>query len=105
MKTFFVRVEAKIGPEARIAIESPTRILGYYQRLGVTARDKEELVKLVKDFVEKDFGATVVEIGDFCVPDFDAADADIKDICGNTSRIGIWYHSGHAFFDDDEDGT
>jgi hypothetical protein len=93
----FVRVEARLGPHANIAFEG-LRPDGYFQRLGVTAKDKEHLAQIVREFVERDTGAIVIRMDDFASPDFDHIDKDIKDTCGNISECGVWYSSGRAFF-------
>lgn len=97
-------MEAKHG--SVVEFDSPKPIEGYYQTLGVTARNQAELVQLVKEYIFRDLESTLLDVAEMWLPDFENEDADIKDVCGDLTKIGVWYHSGRAWFhenDDDED--
>jgi hypothetical protein len=114
MLTYLVRIEAKPGPI--VEFDSPEPIEGYIQLLGVTARDRAELVRVVREYihknlqsslVHKNLQSSLVNVIDMSVPDFENQDADIKEICGDMTKVGVWYYSGRFWFskdDDDEDG-
>jgi hypothetical protein len=97
---FLVSVEAK--PSSSLHFGLPTEKagakVGYYQTLGITARNQEELIALIKDFLYKDLQSTLVSIDHMWVPDFEGADKDIRELSRNMDEVGIWYSSGHAFF-------
>lgn len=100
MLKFLVQIEAKPGPT--VAFDSSKPIDSYYQLLGVTADNQAELVQLVREYIYKDLGSTLVEVVDMWVPNFENQDANIKDVC-EMNRVGVWYYSGHAWFSGDED--
>ena len=102
LKTFLVRVEAKPGDD--VIFDPSMQNSGYFQRLGVTAKSADELIELVRDYIKEDLGSSLVNIDGFSNPDFDGSDNDIKDLCTDINQIGIWYQSGYAFFDYDEEG-
>lgn len=94
MITVFVNVEAKHGE--RVVFKA--QVDGYYQRLGVTARTQDELITIIREHIAEDTGGTLVDVAEIWVPDFEGADSDLKDVCDDTSKVGIWYWSGRAFF-------
>jgi hypothetical protein len=100
MTSFLMRVHAV--PGNKIIFQGP-RPKGYYQTLGVTVRQKTELLSYVRDFIMEDTGGSVVEIDDIVVADIDGKHQSIRDLCGDRSRLGVWYMSGKAFFFDDDD--
>lgn len=101
MLKFLVNIEAKAG--SIVEFDSPKPIKGYIQLLGVTARSQPELVQLVKEYIYKDLESTLIDVLEMSVPDFENQDADIKDICGDMTRVGIWYCSGRFWFSEDDD--
>ncbi len=102
MLTFFVFVEAKLG-DTLVSDPAGQPILGYFQTIGITARDEVELVSLVKEHLQSDLGSQLIEIDKMWVPDFEGEDSDIKGLIGNVNKIGIWYTSGKAFYGPEED--
>jgi hypothetical protein len=101
MDVSFVRVEATVG--SKFEFEASNEVVGYYQRLGVTAPDRAALLKEIQVFVFNDTGGSVLNVDGYSVPDFDGADSDILDVCGDTSRIGVWYVSGRAYYGKEDD--
>lgn len=102
MLTLFIAVEAK--PGENVVFEG-AEVDGYYQRLGVTARNEDELQSLVEDYLKADLGGTLIEISERWEPDFSGGDADVLGEVGDISRVGIWYRSGRAWFGPDDPGT
>jgi hypothetical protein len=96
MKSWFVRVEAQPGP--RLRFEGTETPIGFFQRLGVTANDEQDLIDVVRDFLLEDGESTLVELDDLSVPDFEGSERDIQDECGDMRQRGVWYASGRAFF-------
>lgn len=76
------------------------RPIGYYQRFGVTAASEEQIVSIIKHYLNDDLGSSIVdlEIGD---PDFDGVDSDIWPYVGPLDQHGIWFKSGRAFYTED----
>ncbi|MBE0656385.1 MAG: hypothetical protein IH602_01780 [Bryobacteraceae bacterium] len=106
MITLFLAVEAK--PDSEIVFEGAD-VVGYYQTLGVTARDEDGLINLVQSHLKSDLGSTLLEIAERWEPDFDGTDSDVRDLVGQMDEVGIWYSSGRAWFGpeetDEEAGT
>ncbi len=99
MDAYLVRVEAK--PGSKIQFDPPGTVRGYYQRLGVTARNNRDLIEIVRAYVSEDTGGEVLELDDSSVPDFEGTDSDIRDECDGIETRGIWYISGRAFYGDE----
>jgi hypothetical protein len=78
--------------------ESPP--IGYYQRLGATAEGPADLHSLVTKFIEADSGGRLLDIDEMEVADLNSGHSDLKDRCGDLTKRGVWYKSGHAFYSD-----
>lgn len=100
VRALLLRVHAT--PGAKIEFEG-ARPRGYYQRLGVTARDEADLLNVVRQYVSEDTGGTVVEIDDLEVADLGGPHRDIREVCQDSATPGVWYASGRAFYDDEDD--
>jgi hypothetical protein len=100
MLTFLVTVEATPGNKV-VFDPHDRRILGYYQTLGVTARDEEELRRLIEDRLRSDLGSELLRVEERWEPDFAGGDHDICDVVGDWNAVGIWYASGRAFYGSD----
>jgi hypothetical protein len=101
MLTLLVAVEARPGRQA-IAEPGDPPIVGYFQTLGVTARDEAELRTLIQKHLWSDLGSELVEIAERWTPDFEGTDHDIAEVAGDALAPGIWYVSGRAFFGPEE---
>lgn len=101
MLKVLVCVEAKQGAH----VKSNKPLEGYFQTLGVAAKDNRELVAIVRQFIYDDLESELIDIPEIWVPDFEGDDSDIKDLCRELRKgeTGIWYHSGRAWFSDDDD--
>jgi hypothetical protein len=78
--------------------ESPP--IGYYQRLGATAEGPADLHFLVTKFIEADSGGRLLDIDNMEVADLNGSHSNLKDRCGDLTKRGVWYTSGHAFYSD-----
>jgi len=99
----FMRVQVVLDA-SRVVVEGegPTPI-GYYQLLGCTGEDADDLHAQVRMYVAEDLGGTVVEIEDLGEPDFGRLESAIEEtIHGEPDDWGIWYSSGHALFCEDD---
>ncbi len=101
MQPYFVRIHAK--PGNKVVFDPPEKVAGYFQTLGVTARNEAELLQFVRGFIEQDTGGTLIEIDEIWPPDFEGADSDIVEECKDSKRPGIWYGAGHAFYSQDSE--
>ncbi len=101
MITLLVAVEARPGDD--VLFDADREVGGYYQTLGVTASNEEEMRTLIRKFLKTDLQSTLVEITESWIPDLDGQDSDIADRVGDVNQIGIWYHSGHAWFEKESD--
>jgi len=97
-----IAVEAKYGRE--VLIESERPIQGYFQTFGVTGRSEAEMIRHIEEFIRNDSGGLLIGVSEMWIPDFDGVDSDIKEIVRDSDTPGIWYHSGHAMFWEDDEG-
>ena len=102
MLTRLLVVRATPGPDVKF--EGETRpILGYYQQLGITARDEIQLQELAARHVYDDLGGELEEIADVWEPDWEGEDAEVReDLTGDPQEVGVWYFGGHALFVEDD---
>ena len=100
MLTLLVTVEAKHGE--KVVFDRDNRVEGYYQTLGVTASDEEELKRLVIEYLSSSLESTLVEIVERRAADFSGEDSKIEKLVGDIDSIGIWYKSGRAWFSPEE---
>lgn len=100
MRAFVVRVHAT--PGEKLVFEG-NRPKGYYQSIGVTAQDDAELLRCVRHYVLEDTGGSVLEIDDVEVADLEGTHREIKDVSRDPATPGVWYASGRAFYEDDDD--
>lgn len=100
MLKVLVYLEAKHGRK----VKSDKVLLGYFQTLGVTARDDRELMAIVRQFIYDDLESELIDVPEIWVPDFEVEDSDIKDVCRELreGETGIWYHSARLWFSEDD---
>ncbi|MDX2268756.1 MAG: hypothetical protein NW208_11665 [Bryobacter sp.] len=96
-----ISIEARPGDKLVSDAGDPP-IIGYFQTLGVTAVDRSELEAMVRQHVKEDLGGELLGIEEEWSPDFNGADFDIKDKVLDTTKSGIWYRSGRAFYGPEE---
>jgi hypothetical protein len=96
MLTLFASVEARPSKDVKLAMSRAVK--GYYQTLGVTARDEVELRNLIKDYLASDLQSQLAEISETWRPDWDGSDRDLIDVLGDLGKVGVWYASGRAWF-------
>jgi hypothetical protein len=89
--------------EARTSLEVSNGGRGYFQQLGITALSTQQLVELAREFLKNDPQSDLVKVVETWEPDFEGDDAEIRDLCTDVSSVGVWYFSGRAWFDDDEE--
>ena len=77
-------------------------VIGYFQTIGVTARDEKELRGLVEEYLRADLDSELIGIDERWVPDLTGSDRDIQDQIGDLTKMGIWYTSGRAFYGPEE---
>jgi hypothetical protein len=97
MMTVLLSVEARPGDKL-ISDPGDPPVVGYFQTLGITAKDEFDLQTIVRKFLYDDLGSELLRIDERWLPDFDGADSDIAEHLGDTTKPGIWYSSGRAFY-------
>ena len=102
MPAFMVTVEAKPSDKLVSDPQDP-KITGYFQTIGVTAKDEKELQRIVKEYLFSDLKSELISIDEIWVPDFSNSDSDIKDQVGNLTEVGVWYTSGRVFYGPEEE--
>lgn len=95
--TVMVSIEASPGDKLVSEPGDPI-IVGYFQTLGVTAKNRAELESIVRQHVRDDLGGELIGIDEEWPPDFDGDDCDIKDQVDDINSVGIWFRSGRAFY-------
>ncbi len=98
-----VRVQVKLDPNTLVVEGGIPTPIGYYQLIGCTARDEEDLDSQVRMHVAEDLGGTIIEVEDYGEPDFARLVDNIRNaISGDPEEWGIWYLSGHAMYSKDD---
>ena len=102
MLTFLLAVEAKPGNKLLWDPDDPP-VAGYFQTLGVTAADETELLSFIVEHLRNDLESELIAVSERWEPDFDGADHDIRELIEDTTKPGVWYFSGRAFYAADEE--
>lgn len=98
-----VRLQVKLDPNTLVIEEGIPTPIGYYQLLGCTARDEEDLESQVRMHVAEDLGGTIIEVEDYGEPDFGQLVDNIREaISADPEEWGIWYLSGRAMYSKDD---
>jgi len=101
-----VRVDVGLEPGALEVEEGGSHPIGYFQWIGCTAADAEDLNKRIRLHVAEDLGGSILEIEDFGEVTLDQLTDNVRErISADTKEPGVWYLSGRVLYNADDTGA